>query len=69
MSDKKSLEKIPNVPGLLSYRKDDKQLYVNQGSKWQALSKEKEVSEFFQVHYILLMDLEIVLFHLSLYNQ
>ncbi|XP_028402956.1 uncharacterized protein LOC114525736 [Dendronephthya gigantea] len=43
VSDKKSLEKTPNVPGLLSYRKDDKQIYVNQGSKWQALSKKKEV--------------------------
>jgi hypothetical protein len=44
VSDKESFEKIPDVPGLLSYRKDDKQLYVNQGSNWQALSTEKEVS-------------------------
>ena len=44
VSDKKSLEKVPNVPGLLSYRTDNKQLYVNQGSKWQELSNESEVS-------------------------
>jgi hypothetical protein len=42
--DQKSFERIPDVPGLLSYRTDDKQLYVNQGSKWQALSTEQEVS-------------------------
>ena len=42
--DQKSFEKIPDVPGLLSYRTDDKQLYVNQGSKWQALSTAQEVS-------------------------
>ncbi|CAB3991977.1 Hypothetical predicted protein, partial [Paramuricea clavata] len=42
VSDKESFDKIPDVPGLLSYRKDDKQLYVNQGSEWQALSTEQE---------------------------
>ncbi|XP_028393240.1 uncharacterized protein LOC114517654 [Dendronephthya gigantea] len=42
VSDKESLKKIPDVPGLVSYRKDDKQLYFNQGSNWQALSTEKE---------------------------
>ena len=42
--DQKSFERIPDVPGVLSYRTDDKQLYVNQGSKWQALSTEQEVS-------------------------
>ncbi|CAB4004689.1 Hypothetical predicted protein [Paramuricea clavata] len=45
VSDKEIFEKIPNVPGLLSYRSDNKQLYVNQGSKWQALGNEKEVQE------------------------
>ncbi len=43
VSDKDNFEKIPDVPGLLSYRADNQQLYVNQGSKWQALGKEKEV--------------------------
>ena len=42
-SDKKSLEIIPDVPGFLAYRADKKKLYVNEGSKWQALSNEKEV--------------------------
>ena len=42
-SDKKSLELIPDVPGLLAYRADKKQLYVNEGSKWKALSNEQEV--------------------------
>ena len=41
--NKKGLEMIPNVPGLLSYRADKKQLYVNEGSKWQELSNEPEV--------------------------
>ncbi|CAB4014093.1 Hypothetical predicted protein, partial [Paramuricea clavata] len=45
VSDKESFDKIPDVPGLLSYRKDDKQLYVNQGSKWQALSTEQEFEQ------------------------
>ncbi|CAB4015197.1 Hypothetical predicted protein, partial [Paramuricea clavata] len=45
VSDKESFEKIPDVPGLLSYRKDDKQLYVNQGSNWQALSTEQELQQ------------------------
>ena len=44
MSDKESLKKIPDVPGLVSYRKDSKRLYVNQGSKWESLSTETEVS-------------------------
>ncbi|CAB4023147.1 Hypothetical predicted protein, partial [Paramuricea clavata] len=45
VSDKESFDKIPDVPGLLSYRKDDKQLYINQGSKWQALSTEQEFEQ------------------------
>ena len=44
MSDKESFEEIPNVRGLVSYRTDNKKLYVNQGTKWQALSSEQEVS-------------------------
>jgi hypothetical protein len=44
VSDKESFDKIPDVPGLLSYRKDDKQLYFNQGSNWEALGTEQEVS-------------------------
>ena len=46
MANKKSLEQIPEVPGLLSYRKDNGELYVNQGSQWQALNNKKEVRLF-----------------------
>ena len=44
MSDKESFEKIPYVSGLVSYRTDTKKLYVNEGTKWEALSSEQEVS-------------------------
>ena len=44
VSDEESFKKIPDVPGLVSYRVDNKKLYVNQGTKWQALSSEQEVS-------------------------
>ena len=54
-SDKKSLEMIPNVPGLLAYRADKKRLYVNEGSKWKALSNEQEVGLLiFSAHKCLL---------------
>ena len=44
VSDDESFKKIPDVLGLVSYRVDNKKLYVNQGTKWQALSSEPEVS-------------------------
>ena len=44
VSDKESFEKIPQIPGLLTYREDNKQLYVNKGPGWEALSSEKDVS-------------------------
>ena len=43
VSDKESFEKIPNVPGLISYREDNQQLYVSQGSQWKALGSEEKV--------------------------
>ncbi|XP_028393393.1 uncharacterized protein LOC114517773 isoform X1 [Dendronephthya gigantea] len=48
VADKKGFKKIPNVPGLLSYRKDNQQLYVNNGSKWQPLDNEGEVRQLQQ---------------------
>ena len=41
--NKNALDSLPLVPGLLSYRKDNEELYVNNGYQWYALSKEKEV--------------------------
>ena len=38
------MEKIPAVPGFVLYRIDNKQLYYNNGSKWQAVSTKEEVS-------------------------
>ena len=38
------MEKIPAVPGFVLYRADNKQLYYNKGSKWQAISNKIEVS-------------------------
>ena len=38
------MEKIPAVPGFVLYRVDNKQLYYNNGSKWQAISTKIEVS-------------------------
>ena len=43
MKDEESFVKIPSVPGLLTYREDDKKLYVNKGPQWEALSSEKTV--------------------------
>ena len=43
VTGKKSFENIPDVPGLLSYRTDNKQLYVNEGTKWEPLGKDEEV--------------------------
>ena len=43
VSDKNTLKNIPAVPGLLSYSQDNKQLYVNNGKQWDALSSETEV--------------------------
>ena len=53
VADRKSFKKIPNVPGLLSYRADKKQLYVNNGSKWQPLNNEEEVIKITVVFSVL----------------
>ena len=36
------------MPGLLSYREDNKKLYVNEGNKWDAIASEKEVSKSYR---------------------
>ena len=68
-SDKKSLEMIPDVPGLLAYRADKKQLYVNEGSKWKALNDEQEVgSLIFLTHMPYLLDMLWVFLALRFIN-
>ena len=52
VADRKAFKKIPNVPGLLSYRADKKQLYVNNGSNWQSLDNEEEVGWFTVILWI-----------------
>ena len=52
VSDEESFNRIPDVPGLVSYRSDNKKLYVSQGTKWQALCSEQEVSMYCMYDYI-----------------
>ena len=47
VADRKAFKKIPNVPGLLSYRADNQQLYVSNESEWQSLAYEDEVIKFY----------------------
>ena len=39
-------EKVPNVPGLLQYRKDKKKLYLRANKTWNLLAQEKEVRKY-----------------------
>jgi hypothetical protein len=38
------MNKLPKVEGLLSYRSDDRKLYLKKKSQWEALAYQKEVS-------------------------
>ncbi|CAB4013488.1 Hypothetical predicted protein [Paramuricea clavata] len=42
VKNKESLNNIPSVPGLLSYREDNEKLYVKKGNKWDAIGSENE---------------------------
>ena len=53
--DKKGFKKLPSVPGLLSYRKDNDVLYINNGSQWDGLSKKKEVCILFYIVVIVMI--------------
>ena len=46
MENKESFDNLPPVPGMLSYREDNKKLYVNKGNKWDAIGSEKEVTDY-----------------------
>ena len=36
-------KKVPAVPGLLQYRKDNKKLYVRSNETWKVIAPEKKV--------------------------
>jgi hypothetical protein len=38
------MNKLPKVEGLLSYRSDDRKLYLKEKTKWGALANQKDVS-------------------------
>jgi hypothetical protein len=44
VKNKESFKKLLPVPGQISYREDNKKLYVNKGNEWDAIGSEKEVS-------------------------
>jgi hypothetical protein len=44
VSNKEKQGNIPPIPGLVLYRKDNNNLYVNNGTTWKTLSNQKEVS-------------------------
>ncbi|CAB3992012.1 Hypothetical predicted protein, partial [Paramuricea clavata] len=43
VKNNESLNNLPPVPGLLSYREDNKILYVNKGNIWDAIGSKKEI--------------------------
>ena len=44
--DNVTAKKVPRIPGLLEYRKDEKKLYVRANKTWNVLTQEKEVKTF-----------------------
>ena len=44
VKNKEGFNKLPPLPGMLSYREDNEKLYVNKGDKWDEIGSEKEVS-------------------------
>ena len=43
MPNNATAEKVPEIPGLLEYRKDQEELYVRANKTWNLLTQEKEV--------------------------
>jgi hypothetical protein len=43
VANNRSMNKLPKVEGLLSYRSDDRKLYLKEKSQWQALANQKDV--------------------------
>ncbi|XP_046848420.1 keratin, type II cytoskeletal 1-like isoform X1 [Xenia sp. Carnegie-2017] len=44
VSDNKTAEKVPQIPGLLEFRLDQKELYVRANKSWNILPQEKEIN-------------------------
>lgn len=44
VSDSRSMNKLPEIEGLLSYRADDSKLYLKEKAEWRALATQKDVS-------------------------
>ena len=40
----RSMNKLPKIEGLLSYRSDDDKLYLKEKAQWRALATQKQVS-------------------------
>ena len=47
VSNNVSAKKVPAIPGLLEYRKDQKKLYLRANKTWSLLPQEKEVRKHF----------------------
>jgi hypothetical protein len=45
--DNSTAENVPEVPGLLEYRKDTKKLYLRANETWREIAPEKKVHEYF----------------------
>ena len=41
--DSEIAKKVPSVPGLITYRKDNKELYVRSNKTWKVIALEKKV--------------------------
>ncbi|XP_028413273.1 uncharacterized protein LOC114536122 [Dendronephthya gigantea] len=45
--DNKTVGKIPAVPGILKFRKDNQKLYVRSNERWNAIAEEKKLNSAF----------------------
>ena len=43
VGNNRSMNKLPKIKGLLSYRTDDRKLYLKANSHWKALATQKDV--------------------------
>ena len=44
VSNNQSINELPKIEGQLSYRSDDRKLYLNEKSQWRALATQEDVS-------------------------
>jgi hypothetical protein len=45
--DNSTAENVPEVPGLMEYRKDTKKLYLRANETWREIAPEKKASIYF----------------------